>query len=64
MVDRADQDATDAAVAVNDAEQELASGAQSITVSALSKLRDKFRHAELAARGAHQRAERERAAAR
>lgn len=63
-VDRADQHAADAAAAVEAVEEELASGAQKVTASGLHKLRDKFRHAELTARGAHERAERERAAAR
>jgi hypothetical protein len=63
-VDAADRDAADASAAVDTAEQDLASGGQSVTVSGLHKLRDRFRHAELTARGAHERAERERAAAR
>lgn len=60
----ADQDAAAAAAAVREAEDELGAGGRGVTAVALHKLRDGFRHAELAARGAHQRADRERQAAR
>jgi hypothetical protein len=60
----AEQEAADAAAAVEAAENQLASGGKGVTVSALGKLRDRFRHAELTARGAHERAEAERRAAR
>lgn len=63
-VDRADRDVAGAAAAVDEAERELADGAQKVTASGLHQLRDKFRHAELTARGAHARAERNREAAR
>jgi hypothetical protein len=47
---------------VDDAEAELASGSQSVTASALHKLRDAWRHADLTAKGAQTRAEQDRAA--
>ena len=60
----ADREAADAAAAVEAAEEQLASGGKGVSVSALGKLRDRFRHAELTARGAHERAEADRRAAR
>lgn len=49
---------------VDDAEAELASGSQGVTVSALHKLRDAWRHADLTAQGAQVRAEQDRRSAR
>jgi hypothetical protein len=49
---------------VDDAEAELASGSPSVTASALHKLRDAWRHADLAAQGAQVRAEQDRRNAR
>lgn len=53
-----------AGVDVARAEARLASGDRGVTAEALHKLRDKFRHASLAADGAQARAEQERQAAR
>jgi hypothetical protein len=61
---QADGERAEAAAAVDAAEAQLASGARGVSISALTRLRDKFRHADLSAQGAHQRAERERQAAR
>jgi hypothetical protein len=61
---RAEQEAAEAAEAVSAAEGRLAAGGRGVTAAGLHKLRDAFRHADLAARGARERAERDRAAAR
>ena len=61
---QADRERTEAGAAVDAAEAQLASGARGVSAVALSKLRDRFRHADLTARGAHERAEQERQAAR
>jgi hypothetical protein len=53
-----------ATVEVRQAEAKLASGDRSVTVEALHKLRDRFRHATLSAQGAQARAEQERQQAR
>ncbi|MGW3193706.1 hypothetical protein ACWDBD_03780 [Streptomyces sp. NPDC001118] len=53
-----------AGTAVKQAEARLASGDRSVSAEALHRLRDRFRHASLAADGAQARAEQERQAAR
>jgi hypothetical protein len=61
---RTEREAAEAKAAVAAAEERLASGGRGVSAGALHKLRDAFRHADLAARGTRERAERERAAAR
>lgn len=60
----ADRERAEAGAAVDAAEAQLASGARGVSIAALNRLRDKFRHADLSAQGAHERAERERQGAR
>jgi hypothetical protein len=57
-------DAAGARQDVERAERDLATGARNVGVSALHKLRDAWRHADLSAQGARERAERDRQAAR
>jgi hypothetical protein len=61
---QAEREAAQAAEAVSKAEARLAATGGGVSSGALHKLRDAFRHADLAARGARERAERERQAAR
>jgi hypothetical protein len=63
-VTEAEQQAAEAAEAVSLAEARLARTGRGVTATALHKLRDAWRHADLAAAGARERAERERQAAR
>ena len=61
---QADRERAEAGAAVDAAEAQLASGTRGVSIASLNRLRDKFRHASLSAQGAHERAERERLAAR
>lgn len=63
-VNQADEDAAAARADVARAENDLASGHSRVTASKLHALRDRWRHADLTAQGARQRAEQDRAAAR
>lgn len=67
MTTNVDDAAAAAAVAkqdVDQAETDLASGSRGVTASALHRLRDAWRHADLAAQGAQVRAEQDRRSAR
>jgi hypothetical protein len=63
-VAQAERELTETAGAVTAAETQLASGGRSIGAGTLNKLRDAWRHADLTAQGARQKAERDRLAAR
>jgi hypothetical protein len=61
---RAEREAAEAAEAVSAAEGRLAAGGRGVTAAGLHRLLDAFRHADLAAPGTRECAERERAKAR
>jgi hypothetical protein len=63
-VSDAEQAAADAKAAVDDVEEQIVSGTRSVTAAALHRVRDVWRHADLSAQGARQRAEADRRAAR
>jgi hypothetical protein len=63
-VKEADDELAQARAQVNQAEAKLASGTGNVSASVLHRVRDAWRHADLSARGAHERAERERRQAR
>ena len=60
----ADDELAQARARVDEAEAKLASGTGSVSATLLHRVRDAWRHADLSARGAHERAERERRQAR